>query len=144
MDQGKRTLTAALITATTLGWLVSDASAIIYTESPDAGQTLATATNLTADGSAGTPTGLTTILGSFATGSDADVYEITVSTAMTLSISTVNAVTLGVGSRHRTLPVEFDGRSALRERRLERDDDFVGVDCNPARGDLLCWHQFVG
>lgn len=81
--------TLALLAAVAFAAAATEAHAQIYTESGDAGQTLAgtQATGLNAG------TTLLRINGTFGSLQDADVYSFTVSAATTLRFSTVNATT---------------------------------------------------
>ena len=83
MTYAKKTLAAGLLTAASLG-VASTSHALTYTEPGDAGQTLATAS----------PAGAATLIqGNITgTGSDADLYQLTLSAA-TYTFSTVNTYT---------------------------------------------------
>ena len=89
----KRLLTLTLGAAAGLAALASPGTlhAFIYVETPDAGQTLATAAG-PSSAFAGQP--LTAITGSIATGADADLYRIFITNPATFSASTVGGSSL--------------------------------------------------
>lgn len=90
MEQGKSKLAAPLLAAACLTALTSPLHAVIFVEpTSDAGQTLATAT--TAPGTVGTT--LTGIQGTFGSETDADLYQINISSPSQFSATTVNAYT---------------------------------------------------
>jgi hypothetical protein len=88
MKQKKKILAAGMLTAA-LGMAASTVRAQ-FVETTDAGQTLPTADS-TAVGVAGVP--LTTIIGSFGTASDADLYAIDITAPTTFSATTSNTIT---------------------------------------------------
>ena len=89
MDQGKRKL-AALLAAASLSALAAPAHAAVYVEpQSDAGQTLATAA--VAPGTVGTS--LTAIQGTFGSETDADLFQISISSLSQFSATTVNTFT---------------------------------------------------
>ncbi len=92
MIQGKKILTVSLFAATSFTALQSTSRAAIYTEIEDAAQVLPSAA-ATASATAPTGTSLTTILGSFSSVTDADLYAFQITAASTFSASTVNALT---------------------------------------------------
>ncbi len=85
-------LAALLLAGSSAGFYGSPAQAQVYTEDPaaDAGETLPTAAS-TATGTAGAP--LTSIQGSFASGTDADLFAIQIATVSSFSATTVNTLT---------------------------------------------------
>lgn len=97
MGQGKHTLARTLFAAASLTALAAPASSVhalsVYTESGDAGQTLATA-QATASAAAPAGTSLTGILGAVSAQQDADLYAIRIDSLSTFSATLSNSTTL--------------------------------------------------
>jgi hypothetical protein len=89
MKHKKKAVAAGLLTAASLGVLASTSHAQVFTETTDAGQTLATADPTGAI--SGIP--LTTIVGTFNSTTDADLYVIQITAPTTFSATTNNTAT---------------------------------------------------
>lgn len=90
MEQGKRKLASTLLAAAALTATAATSQAVVYVESADAGQTLATAQ--AAGSFTGLASGLTGINGNIGTATDADLYSFTLSSpSMLRFVSTSTA-----------------------------------------------------
>ncbi len=118
MKYTKKAIVVGLAAVASIGMVGSAAQAQTFTETTDAGQTLATA-DPTAAGAPGTP--LTEILGSFSSASDADLFVITITTPSTFKATTVNTLTATSGVDTALFLFDSSGHA------IETNDDASGT-----------------
>ncbi len=96
MDKGKRKLATSLLAAAALTTTTASVQAVVYTETSDAGQTLATANNTGLSvGGTGTLTG---VAGTIGTSTDADLYQFTVNSPIAFTATVTGGASSVAGA----------------------------------------------